>query len=203
MQLYLKTLLSAVVLLASSSSIAQELYRTPDPDLKARISYDNSGVVMGPKTVRHVCVAVSADGDYRVERSLNDGEMQRLHGTMTKEEFNQMNKLLEDHELRSLSGDHESLIRQESERFAAEIPMGDRESEDGTEQGRDRQAWRLQWLNADGESPFPASLSVLVDWLKGFQPKDGKPFEYADYPDVCPTAGLRLLQPAVAENSHP
>src|SRR3984885_5487779 len=73
MHLYLKTLLSAVVLFAASCSIAQEWYRTPDPDLRARISYDNSGVVMGPKTVRHVCVAVSADGDYRVESSLNDG----------------------------------------------------------------------------------------------------------------------------------
>ncbi|MGA8432133.1 MAG: hypothetical protein WB729_20070 [Candidatus Sulfotelmatobacter sp.] len=201
MHLYQKTLLSAVVFLAASCSIAQERYRTSDPDLKARISYDNSGVVMGPNTVRHVCVAVSGDGDYRIERSLYDGELERLHGKMSEEEFNQLNKLMEADELRSLPGDHESLIRQESERFAVEIPTDDRESKDGTQ--REHQAWRLQWLNADGESPFPAPVSVLVDWLKRFQPKDGKPFEYADYPDVCPTAGLRLLQPAVAENLRP
>jgi hypothetical protein len=203
MHLYQKTLLSAVVFLAASCLIAQERYDTPDPDLKARISYDNSGVVMGPNTVRHVCVAVSGDGDYRIERSLYDGELERLHGKMSEEEFNQLNKLLEADELRSLPGDHESLIRQESERFAVEIPTDDRKSKDGTQQGGEHRAWRLQWLNADGESPFPAPVSVLVDWLKRFQPKDGKPFEYADYPDVCPTAGLRLLQPAVAENLRP
>jgi hypothetical protein len=46
-------------------------------------------------------------------------------------------------------------------------------------------------------------VSKIVDWLIRFQPKDGKSFDYADYPDVCPTGGLRLLQPAIAENSHP
>ena len=101
-----------------------------------------------------------------------------------------------------MSGDHGGLIRQESERFAAEILFGDRGREDGARKGLGHEPWRLQWLNADGESPFPASASTLVDWLKRFQPKDGKSFEYADYPDVCP-GGLRLLQPAVAQNSHP
>jgi hypothetical protein len=55
-------------------------------------------------------------------------------------------------------------------------------------------------LNGDGENPFPASVSSVVDWIKRFEPKGGKMFEYADYPDVCPTGGLRLLQPSVAEN---
>jgi hypothetical protein len=203
MHLYPKTLLTAAILLVASCSIGQERYRSPDPDLKARLSYDNSGVVVGPGTVRHVCVAVSWDGDYRIERSLNDGQTQRLHGKMPKEEFRQLNKLLEAAEFRSLSGDHGGLIRQESERFAAEIPFGDRWREDGARKWLEHDAWRLQWLNADGESPFPASVSTVVDWLKRFQPKDGKSFEYAEYPDVCPTGGLRLLQPAVAQNSHP
>jgi hypothetical protein len=199
MHLYPRTLLTAAILLVVSCSIAQERYRSPDPDLRARLSYDNSGVVAAPGNVRHVCVAVSGDGDYRIERSLDDGQTQRLHGTMPKEEFRQLNKLLESAELRSLSGDHGSLIRQESERFAVEIPLSNRWREDGT----GHEAWRLQWLNADGESPFPASVYTLADWLKRFQPKDGRPFEYADYPDVCPTVRLRLLQPAVAENSRP
>jgi len=197
-----KTLLTAAILLFASSSIAQERYRSPDPDLMARLSYDNSGAVW-QGNVRHVCVAVSRDGDYRIVRSLDDGQTQRLHGKMPKEDFRQLTKLLGASEFRNLSGDHRGLIRQEAESFAAEIPLGDQEREDGAPEGPEHEAWRLQWLNADGESPFPAPVSKLVDWLKGFQPKDGKSFEYADYPDVCPAVGLRLLQPSVAENSHP
>jgi hypothetical protein len=123
---------------------------------------------------------------------------------MPKEEFSQLSKLLGASEFRNLSGDHGGLILQESESFAAEIPLGDRGREDGARGWPEHEAaWRLQWLNADGESPFPASVSKLVDWLQSFQPKDAKSFEYAEYPDVCPAGGLRLLQPSVAENSHP
>jgi hypothetical protein len=58
----------------------------------------------------------------------------------------------------------------------------------------EQEAGRLQWLNADGESPFPASVSKRVDWLQRFQPKNGKSFEDAEYPPVCPAGELRLLQ---------
>jgi hypothetical protein len=189
-------------LLVASSSIAQEPYHSPDPDLTARFSYDNSGVVQ-QGNARHVCVAVSRDGDYRIVRSLDNGKTQRLHGKMPKEEFRQLTTLLGAADFRNLSGDHGGLIRQEAESFAAEIPLGDRWREDGARKWLEHEAWRLQWLNADGESPFPDSVSKLVDWLQRFQPRDGKAFDYAEYPDVCPAVGLRLLQPAVAENSHP
>jgi hypothetical protein len=200
MNLCAKTLLATAVLLVASSSIAQEPYHSPDPDLMARLSYDNSGVVRG--NARHVCVAVSRDGDYRIVRSLDNGNTQRLHGKMPKEEFRQLTTLLEAADFRNLSGDHGGLVRREAESFAAEIPLGDRWREDGARKWFEHEAWRLQWLNADGESPFPASVSKLVDWLQRFQPKDGKAFDYAEYPDVCPAVGLRFLQPAVAENSH-
>lgn len=201
MHLYPKTLLTAAILLVASCSIAQERYRSPDPDLMARLSYDDSGVVR----VRHVCVAVSRDGDYRIVRSLDDGQTQRLHGKMPNEEFRQLTKLLGAAEFRNLSGDHGGLIRQDAESFAAEIPsLRDGWHQDEAGNWVEHEAWRLQWLNPDGESPFPAAVSKLVDWLQGFQPRDGKSFEYADYPDVCPArGGLRLLQPGVAENSHP
>jgi hypothetical protein len=202
MNLCPKTLLRVAILFVASSSIAQEQYHSPDPNLMARLSYDNSGVVR-EGYVRHVCVAVSRDGDYRIVRSLDDGHTQRLHGKMPKEEFRQLKMLLGAADFRSLSGDHGGLIRQQSESFAAEIPLGDRWHEGGARQWLEDEAWRLQWLNADGENPFPASVSKLADWLQRFQPKDGKSFEYAEYPDVCPAAGLRLLQPGVAENSHP
>jgi hypothetical protein len=154
--------------------------------------------------VRDVCIAVSRDGEYRIVRWTVLKPIERLHGTMPKEEFSQLSKLLGATEFRNLSGDHSGLILQESESFAAEIPLGDRGREAGARGWPEHEAaWRLQWLNADGESPFPASVSKLVHWLQSFQPKDAQSFEYAEYPDVCPAGGLRLLQPSVAENSHP
>jgi hypothetical protein len=197
-----KTLLSVAILLVASSSIAQERYHPPDPNLMARLSYDNSGVVH-TGIVRHICVAVSVDGDYRIVRSLDDGQAERLHGRLPKEEFRQLKMLLGATDFRNLSGDHRGLIRQEAESFAAEIPLGDQHREDGTQNWFDREAWRLQWLNADGASPFPAPVLKLADWLQHFQPKDGTSFEQSEYPDVCPSGRLRLLQPALAENSHP
>jgi hypothetical protein len=63
----------------------------------ARLSYDNSGVVR-QGNVRHVCVAVSRDGDYRMETIELCGhwitaKTQRLHGKMPKQEFRQLTEL--------------------------------------------------------------------------------------------------------------
>jgi hypothetical protein len=203
MHLCPKTLLMAAILLVASSSIAQERYLFRDPGLMARLSYDNSGVLQ-QGNVRHVCIAVSRDGEYRIVRWTVLEPIERLHGKMPKEEFSRLSKLLGASQFRNLSGDHGGLILQESESFAAEIPLGDRGRDDRTRAWPEHEAaWRLQWLNADGESPFPVSVSKLVDWLQDFQPKDAKSFEYAEYPNVCPTGGLGLLQPSVAENLHP
>jgi hypothetical protein len=194
-------LLALTLLVAASTSVAQEPYHSPDPDVMARLSYDHSGVVQ-QGNVRHVCIAVSRDGEYRIVRSTDEEQIERIHGKMPKEEFGQLSKLLGASEFRSLSGYHGGLVRQEAETFGVEVPVHN-DSQLDTAQQWPGPAWRLQWLNGDGENPFPASVSRLVDWIRRFQPKGGKPFEYADYPDVCPTGGLRFLQPSVAENSHP
>ena len=201
MHRYPNMLLAAVLLGGASISIAQERYHPPDPDVMARLSYDDSAVVQRA-SVRHVCIAVSRDGEYRIERMTAVGQIERLHGKMSKEEFSQLSKQLGATEFRNLSGYHSGLVRQEAETFGAEIPVPNPSHLD-TEQQWPEPAWRLQWLNGDGENPFPASVSGVVDWIKKFQPVDGKTVEYTDYPDVCPTGGLRLLKPSVAENSHP
>jgi len=197
-----KTLLAAALLMISLGVWAQESDHGNDSDLLARLSYQNPTVVQAGG-MRSVCVAVSRDGDYRMVRSGDYGQMVRLRGKMPKEQLQQLTKLLESAEFRALSGNQSGLIRQDAEIFAAEISGPMREHAEGAREGTERNVWRLQWLNADGETPFPVSVAKVVDWLQHFQPKDGKYFEYAEFPDVCPAGGLRLVQPAVAENEHP
>jgi hypothetical protein len=197
-----KTLLTVSFLLISFGMLAQEIEHHNDSALLARLSYERSGVVQGDE-VRHVCVAVTRDGEYRIVRTGPLGQTVRLHGKMPKEQLEQLTKLLASPEFRAVSGDHGGLIREDAETFGAEIPGPMRERADGTRQWIDRDVWRLQWLNADGESPFPGSVAKVVDWMRQFQPTGGKTFSYAEFPDVCPSGGLRLLQPTVAENERP
>ncbi len=202
-----KMLFATALLLTASGAIAQERYRSnsPDPELVARLSYDNSGPVRHGD-MHHLCIAVFRDGEYRMVRSWDERPIQWLQGKMAKEESRQLFKLLQSAELRSLSGTHEGLIREQAESFGAEIPVGDQlrdggaddKTPGGTEDGAKHDAWRLQWVNGDGKNPFPASVSKVVDWLRSFQPKGGTAFDYDDYPDVCPAGGVRLLQPSVA-----
>jgi hypothetical protein len=198
-----KPFLAASFLLISLGVCAQEVNRPNDSDLLTRLSYSNSGVVQSTE-VRHVCVAVTRDGDYRIVRTDYLGSTQRLHGKMPKEQLQRLTELLGAAEFRSLSGYHGGLIRQEAESFSAEIPGPMRARADGTPQNpMERDVWRLDWLNADGESPFPGSLAKVVSWLRDFQPKGEKSFSRAEFQDVCPSRGFRLLQPTVAENEHP
>ncbi|SRR6266404_92700 len=189
MQPYAKSFLIAAVLLTSLGLWAQEAYHFRDPSLLARFSYDTSPIVQG-EGLRHICIAVSRDGDYRTVRFLDGGPTQRLRGKIQEQQLQQLRKLISDSDFRVLSGSHGGIIRREAENFGAEILR-----EDGTQ--------RLHWLNGDGENPFPDSVAKVVNWLKRFEPTDAKSFEYAEYPDVCPRGGLRLLQPSVAANLRP
>ena len=203
MHLSPKTLLTAAILLVVTISVAQERYDSAHPELMARLFYEYSGVAPRGR-MQHLCLAVSPNGDYRIVRLSVKGHTQRLHGKMTTDQFRELTTLLEAADFRSLSGDRGGgMLHQQAERFSAEIPLRDRWPADGAPNPLEPEAWRLQWLNPDGESPFPPSVSKLVDWLRRFQPQDGRPFEYTEYPDVCPSGRLLFVQPSVADNSHP
>lgn len=120
----------------------------------------------------------------------NKGGVQRLEGKVPDEQFKELRTLLAEPDFRVLTGNHGGLIRQKSTSFGAEIPR-----EDSTQ--------RLQWLNPDGENSFPKSVAKVVDWLKHFEPTNGNPFAYAEFPQVCPSVGVRLLQPSVSANASP
>ena len=187
MRLGPKALIAAAVLFLISALIAQEPYHFSDPTVIARLSYDNFGLV-GPGKPLHVCLAVSRGRDYWIERR-QENQTMRLHGSLSKDEFNSLDQLLSAPQFRALGGSHGGLIRQQVESFGAEIPL-------------DHTSWRLRWLNGDGENPFPESVSKIVGWLRHFQPTNGQSFEHIDYPDVCPSGGLRQLSPSVADNSR-
>ena len=202
MHLSPKALLLPAILLVIPASLAQETHDSDHPELMAKLFYDYSGVAPQGKA-QHLCFAVSHDGDYRIVRLSAVGFSERLHGKMTTEQFRELSTLLEAADFRSLSGYHGGMLRQQAETFAAEIPLRDRSPIDEGPNPLEPEVWRLQWLNPDGESPFPPSVFKLVDWLRRFQPKDARPFEYTEYPDVCPSNSLRFLQPSVAGNLHP
>jgi hypothetical protein len=201
MQPFLKSFLMAAVLLVGAGLWGQEVYHVNDPDFLVQLSYDRSAGVQGDG-VRHICVAVSGSGEYRVERSTDYGELQRLQGKMPKEQLEELKQLLGAGEFRALSGNHVGLIRQDAESFWAEIPAP-KQTPGGVPLESIPRAHRLQWLNADGESPFPNTVTRVVNWLKHFEPTGAKAFEYEEYQPVCPRGGLRLLQPSVAENGRP
>lgn len=96
------------------------------------------------------------------------------------------------------------MIRQEAETFAAEIAVEGRghDDEHGTK-SLQPESWRGQWLNADGETPFPSLVAKVVDWLKRFEPKNAKRVEKAELPDVCPPVRPWLVQPSISENLRP
>lgn len=180
------TILVAALLGMSASLSAQEIYRLHDPDL-ARLSYSTF--------TTQICVAVAADGSYRMVRSTESTYgSQRMQGKLSRKEFRQLENRLSARGFRSLGSNHAGLIRQNAENFAAEvsIPGNNGEAADRTR--------RLQWLNADDESPFPVAIQKLVWWMKSFEPKDAHSFSYEEFPDVCPSIGLSLIQPSVAAN---
>jgi hypothetical protein len=195
---YPRTVIAVAILLVATTSFAQQPRRSGQPGVMARISYDSG--IASQQNVRQMCIAVTQDGEYRMVRFLNGGNTERLHGMIPKEEFHQLAKLLSAPDFRYQPNDHAGLIRQEAQSFAVEIPLGDRLHKDGVLEWIEPEAWRSQWLNANGEQPFPASVSKVVDWLQHFQPKDGKTFEYTEFSDVCPAQGFRLLQPSVAHH---
>ena len=195
------TILVLALLGISTSLSAQAARPWQESDILARLSYDAS--------MARICLEITLDGAYRLQRSVEsvrsvgwtdlgmlDGP-QRLEGKLSNKEFRELETLLDSRDFRSLGNNHAELIRQNAENFSAEIPIPSRKGE-----VEDR-TLRLQWLKADDESPFPATIQNVVAWIKAFQTKNRRSFMPGEFPDVCPRGGIRLVQPSIADNQHP
>ena len=198
---FASAILVAVLLGTSASLSAQDVRPWQESDILARLSYDAS--------MAQICVEVTLDGAYRIERSVEsvrgvrstqkdmlDGP-QRLEGKLSNKEFRELETLLDSRDFRSLGNNHAGLIRQNSENFSAEIPIPSRKGP------ADDRTLKLQWLKADDERPFPATVEKLVSWIKSIQAKNGGSFTVDEFPDVCPRGGVSLVQPSIADNQHP
>ena len=213
MRLYTKCFLMTAVLTIPLILSGQEHQRVSDPNLLARLAFDSGGL-QSPGS-QHTCLAVDRDGNYRMMRinagvrmvrtpnldpagPTNTNEVirtppdptERLQGTLSAEQLVQLQTLLGSSDLQPLSGNHFALIRQSAQTFSAEIPVaGKQVSDDGL---------HLHLLNADGQSPFPAPVRKIVDWLSRFEPKNAKPAADLEFRDVCPGGGLQLVQPVAS-----
>jgi hypothetical protein len=194
--LWIVSILSVPLLLRG-----QEVQMPARAEVIARLAYDTTSVIQRGD-LRHLCLSIRRDGEYEIIRSTNEEPTQYLRGQMPKDRFQELKSLLSSKEFRSQSGTRGGLIRQDSESFRAEMPAPLKTRADGSYVWPQAEAWRLEWLNADDAAPFPDSISKVVNWLQSFEPKDGKEFSYAEFPDVCPSLGFRLVQPIVAANEQ-
>jgi hypothetical protein len=188
MGVFAKRFMMAAILLASPLW-SQEVHHTDNANLLARFSYENSATQQ-ENADRRICMSVSRGGDYRILRLRDDGQTVLREGKMQEEQFKQLQDLLSASEFRALSGSHGGVIRSEAESFSAEISRGP------------DKAQRVQLLNADGGNPFPGAVKKIVDWLEHFQIRNANSLDDAEAADVCPSVGLRLLQPSVATNQQ-
>jgi len=213
MQPYAKSLLIAF-LVASVAMWAQEVDHASDSSLMARFSYERSP--FGNPGFQQICMSVFQDGHYSIlsyyRLSSSTGEIRPMHrqGKMTKDQLQQLKNLLTAPAFRSLPGNHGGLIRDHAENFMAEIsrievsptvqlipiaPPGSTQSDPGP-------PLRLQWLNPDNESPFPGPMAKVIDWMKDFQSQKAEFGGDLEILDVCPSVGLSLIRPSIADNDR-
>jgi hypothetical protein len=179
-----RSFLNATVLFISIHSWPQETYQFHDPNVFVRLSYDNSPVLEGVG-LRHVCIAVSRDWDYRIVRFVNPYKTTRLQGKLSARQFQELKELLTDPDFRHVKTSYATPIKKGAEVFGAEI-IG----VDGIH--------RLHWVNADGEKPFPSSVAKITNWLTELEARGATPFLYREHLDICPGGGVRLLPPSLS-----
>ncbi|HTT23504.1 MAG TPA: hypothetical protein VMG82_31540 [Candidatus Sulfotelmatobacter sp.] len=195
-----KTLFT-VLLLATGVTWAQ--VPSLDSDLLVRLSYERW-------PGQQICISVSQAGDYRiVSPSHITTDPVLLKGKMADNPLLHLKKLLAAHAFRSIPANHAGMIRDHAENFRAEVwrvemppafrlldvPTGHPRTPPGPPR-------RMHWLNADDESPFPAPIARLIEWMENFKPKNAKPSDNTDFSDVCPSVGLSYVQPSVASSDH-
>ncbi len=175
----------ALVLLASPIAWAQRDGHVLSGSSIARFSYTNTWPLDNKDDESsQICFAVQQDGHYQMRRLTAKGATELVGGTVPAVELKKLEKLLEAPEFRGLTSSVGGVIFNGGESFATELS-----SENGVQ--------RLFLANPDGERPFPASASKIINWLQNFKPRDAEALDVND-PDICPGAAMKLVRPSVA-----
>lgn len=206
----MRHLLLLAVALWSTTVWAQEYYRLGDPRVLARLSY--AGSLVPGQSIRKICISISQDGAYRMFSWIDDAKGPRgLQGEMNKDQLQKLRGLLIAPAFRSLTGNRAGMILDHAETFMAEISrievpaafQPDGKASSVPPRSKLAPPRRLQWLNADGGSPFPAPMAKVIDWMKSFEPTNAKPLDESQISTICPSVGLSLIQPSVAISRQP
>jgi hypothetical protein len=179
------------VALLSSAAFSQ---RTADDDhVLARLAYRNS--LADSMQNSQVCMAVYADGFYRLIRGANlsiagstpeiPGRM-IVQGTLSRGQLARLKAMTREVNQEKSHGG--GVVLEGAEVFTAELSGDGRGSS-------------LTWVDADHENPFPAAVSGLVKWLLDFKAVNSSSITLHELSDVavCPRAGPKPVVPTVAE----
>ena len=207
------TLMTALVLLAGASSLAEPLSRGTDTVL-ARLSYHSSSPIrepkvheqndVGPDATHHaslqrvqvaqycpecpkICFALYRSGYYRISKRTLKGQ-ENLQGTLSEDQLVRVHGMLNNLDLKDTESDSSVLNGTESrEQFIVEIAGGG-------------DTVNHVWLDVDHHRPFPPSVVSVVNWLQSFKPRGVSPLtlrELSDEP-VCPRGRVKPLRPVAA-----
>ena len=179
-----------------SKEPAATAQNTQEPRTLARLSYRSTD-----GTPESICLSVANDGTYQMVRTPPLGGVERMRGKLPEKDRDTLKAMISDPGLRRLPENRGGIIRSRAETFNAEFP-----SSTPSQPGIYPDGWagqRVLWQNADGENPFPSPIEKIVNWLRNFDAAGGKPFEYAEMEQVCPSQGLSYIRPSVAENTEP
>jgi hypothetical protein len=179
-----RSFLIAAVVFIRFDARPQDTYQEHDPNIFVRLSYDKSPATVGGG-LRHVCMAVSRDQDYRIVRFVNPDRTTRLKGKLSDRQFHELKELLADPDFRHMDASYDGTIQKKAEVFGAQILDTD-------------DAQPFHWVNPDGEKPFPSSVAKVARWLTEFEPTDATSFLYSEHLDTCPRTAVRLFPPSLS-----
>jgi hypothetical protein len=178
----------------STTTFAQGNVSASSDAVFARLGYESTwpvrGAARGVEGFSHVCVVIRQNGDYILQRKNTIGITQVQKGTLANADMERVSQMLNAADLRNLPSNNGSgVIKGGSQTFVAEI-------------WRKQQSRQyLKWRDIDGTAPFPASIAIVVAWLRQFNPKGAQSMQIGEE-SICLRSG-RSVRPLLAGMFQP
>jgi len=142
----------------------------------ARLSYESGGAVIDWRTQKQppqTCLAIYPSGYYLISRLTEHGN-QTFEGAMPKDQFAQLQDLLDEVHFQSAGGGLQHL--QGAESLVVEV-------------SRNGHMKHYFWINPEDRNPLPKSALKVANWLRDFRARGATPFEHYEGSDIriCPS----------------